>query len=199
MSESRNRNRLLATALACAHRGIPVRPAPAMRRLPDRFLRPSWICTCSDPQCAAPGEHPTEIGWTTRPKRVRTIWDIAEPPNLLITSSDAVAIWRLPQFAGGYGRLLYEKQNPSVWPPTMKRPDGDWITCTLPTDPDTLQLADGVQYVPPGHPVLIPPSRLPTGRRARWDGNHFPKHPLPAADAVLSTVLVADQHQVRSA
>lgn len=192
---SRNRNHLLSTALACVRRGIPVRPAPPMRREPGRFLRPTWVCDCGNPDCDAPGSHPIEIGWITRPRRVHSIWDTTEPPNLLVTSSETVAIWRLPQYAGGYGRLLYEKQNPSVWPPTMRRPDGDWITCTLPADLDTLPLAEGVVYMPPGVPILIPPSRLRNGRRARWDGNHFPRHPLPSAEAVLATVVLADQHQ----
>jgi hypothetical protein len=164
----RNKNVLLETALACVERGIPV-------------------------QAATISGEPTS-DWITDVEAVRAGWD-DEPPNLAITSCPAVAVWRLPRIAGAYGKRLYEQQRPGVWPPTMKLPDGDWITCTLQPEGDLGPLANGVEYVTPGTPVVIPPSTTADGR-LRWDGSKFPLHPLPGADAVLSKVLLAEQEYV---
>lgn len=164
----RRRNLLYDTALACIERGIPVRPGTL-------------------------GGTPAGMGWITEAVDVKATWSVDDPPNLLACSSDAVAIWRLPRIAGAYGKRLYEQQRPSVWPPTMKLPDGDWITCTLPPDGELGPLAAGVEYLPPGTPALIPPSHDANGRRLRWDGSDFPVHPLPAADAVMSMVFLAEQ------
>jgi hypothetical protein len=122
---------------------------------------------------------------------VNAVWQVAEPPNLAVSSSGTLAIWKLPRIAGAYGNRLYEQQRPDVWPPTMQLPDGDWITCTQPPDDTLGPLATGVEYLPPGVPVVIPPSR--TDRRLHWDGAKFPQHPLPTATAVLSLVLQAEK------
>lgn len=166
----RRKNVLLDTALACVERGIPV-------------------------QAATIGGDPADNAWLTGVEAVRAVWDFDEPPNLAISSCPAVAVWRLPRLAGAYGKRRYEQQRPSVWPPTMQLPDGDWITCTLQADSDLGPLATGVEYIEPGTPVLIPPSTTTDGR-LRWDGAKFPLHPLPSADAVLSEVLVAEQEYV---
>ncbi|MFC0622786.1 hypothetical protein [Kribbella deserti] len=163
----RRKNLLQDTALACVERGIPVQAGTA-----DGL--------------------PAASGWLTDVAEVRATWSVADPPNILACSSDSVAIWRLPRVAGAYGKRLYEQQRPDVWPPTMKLPDGDWITCTLPPEDDLGPLATGVKYLSPGTPVLIPPSRNAAGRRLRWDGSDFPVHPLPSAEAVLSMVLLAE-------
>lgn len=164
----RRKNALLQTALACVERGIQVHAATLS----------------GDP---AGGD------WITAIEPAIAVWGIDEPPNLAITSCPAVAVWRLPRIAGAYGKRLYEMQRPGVWPPTMKLPDGDWITCTLQPDNDLGPLATGVEYVSPGTAVLIPPSTDSSGRQLHWDGSKFPIHPLPSADAVLSQVLLAEQ------
>ncbi|WP_344239028.1 hypothetical protein [Kribbella hippodromi] len=165
----RLRNALLDTALACVERGIPVQAA-TIAGAPD-------------------GD------WITEADAARATWDVAEPPNLAISSCPAVAIWRLPRIAGAYGKRLYEQERPGVWPPTMKLPDGDWITCTLQPDTELGPLATGVEYIEPGTPVVIPPSTTLDGR-LRWDGSKFPLHALPSADAVLSKVLRAEEEYV---
>jgi hypothetical protein len=164
----RRKNILLETALACVERGIPVQAAPLSTVL-------------------------AEGRWITTSDAAISVWNMNEPPNLAVTSCATVALWRLPRVAGAYGNRLYEQQRPGVWPPTMKLPDGDWITCTLQPTGDLGPLAVGVEYIEPGTPVVIPPSRDASGRRLRWDGSKFPIHPLPAADAVLSQVLIAEQ------
>lgn len=165
----RRKNALLDTALACVERAIPVQAATLA------------------------GE---PVGsWLISVEAVRTVWDVDEPPNLAISSCPAIAVWRLPRVAGAYGKRLYEQQRPGVWPPTMKLPGGDWITCTLQPDDDLGPLATGVTYLEPGTPVVIPPSTTADGR-LRWDGSKFPLHPLPSADAVLSLVLLAEQEYV---
>ncbi|MFI6827552.1 hypothetical protein ACIBG5_10665 [Kribbella sp. NPDC050241] len=165
----RRRNALLDTALACVERGIPVQAA-TIAGTPDG-------------------------GWITDVDAARVVWDVAEPPNLAVTSCPTVAIWRLPRIAGAYGKRLYEQDRPGIWPPTMKLPSGDWITCTFQPETDLGPLASGVQYVEPGTPVVIPPSTTVDGR-LRWDGSNFPLHPLPSADAVLSKVLRAEEEYV---
>ncbi|MFD7161059.1 hypothetical protein ACFV9C_41195 [Kribbella sp. NPDC059898] len=165
----RRRNALLETAIACVERGIPVRPA-TIAGAPD-------------------GE------WITDADKASDVWDVDEPPNLAVSSSSTVAIWRLPRIAGAYGKRLYEQERPGVWPPTMKLPDGDWITCTLQPESNLGPLATGVEYLEPGTPVVIPPSRTVAGR-LKWDGSKFPMHPLPTADAVLSKVFRAEQEYV---
>lgn len=90
----RRKNRLLETALACVERGIPVKPA-------------------------TPDGNAEMADWLTDANSVGAVWRVAEPPNLAITSSAAVAIWRLPKVAGAYGKRLYEQERPGVWPPTM--------------------------------------------------------------------------------
>jgi hypothetical protein len=165
----RRKNALLETALACVERGIPVRPA-TIAGAPDG----DWILAADE---------------------ARDVWGVDEAPNLAVCSSPAVAIWRLPRIAGAYGKRLYEQERPGVWPPTMKLPDGDWITCTLQPEGDIGPLATGVEYIEPGIPVVIPPSTTIDGR-LRWDGSKFPVHPLPSADAVLSKVLRAEQEYV---
>ncbi|RZU13968.1 hypothetical protein EV645_4828 [Kribbella rubisoli] len=166
----RRKNALLDTALACVERGIPVQAA-TIAGTPDG-------------------------GWITDVDAARAVWDVAEPPNLGVTSCPTMAIWRLPRIAGAYGKRLYEQDRPGIWPPTMKLPDGDWITCTLPPETDLGPLATGVQYVEPGTLVVIPPSMTVDGR-LRWDGSNFPLHPLPSADAVLSKVLRAEEEYVK--
>ncbi|TDO57356.1 hypothetical protein EV651_11180 [Kribbella sp. VKM Ac-2571] len=165
----RRKNALLDTALACVERGIPVQAA-TIAGTPD-------------------GE------WITDVDAARVVWDVAEPPNLAVTSCPTTAIWRLPRIAGAYGRQLYEQDRPGIWPPTMRLSDGDWITCTLQPETDLGQLAMGVEYVEPGTLVVIPPSTTVDGR-LRWDGSNFPLHPLPSADAVLSKVLRAEEEYV---
>ncbi|MFI6827886.1 hypothetical protein ACIBG5_12345 [Kribbella sp. NPDC050241] len=165
----RRKNALLDTALACVERCIPVRAATI---------------------AGAP------VGdWITDIDVARAAWDADEPPNVAITSCPAVAIWRLPRIAGAYGKRLYEQERPGVWPPTMKLPDGGWITCTLQPAGDLGPLASGVEYVVPGTLVVIPPS-ITTDGGLRWDGSKFPLHQLPTADAVLSKVLRAEQEYV---
>jgi hypothetical protein len=165
----RRKNALLDTALACVERDIPVQAA-TIAGTPD-------------------GD------WITDVDAVRAVWDVAEPPNLAVTSCPTVAIWRLPRIAGAYGKRLYEQDRPGIWPPTIKLPDGDWITCTLQPEADLGMLATGVEYAEPGTPVVIPPSTTTDGR-LRWDGSNFPLHPLPSADAVLSKVLRAEEEYV---
>ncbi|TDO51501.1 hypothetical protein EV643_103240 [Kribbella sp. VKM Ac-2527] len=165
----RRKNALLETALACVERGIPVQAATI--------------------SCDPAGD------WISDVEAVHAVWDVDEPPNLAITSCPAVAVWRLPRIVGAYGKRRYEQQRPGVWPPTMKLPDGDWITCTLQPDGDLGPLATGVEYIASGTPVVIPPSTTADGRLL-WDGSKFPLHPLPSADAVLSEVLVAEQEYV---
>ena len=165
----RRKNALLDTALACAERDIPVQAA-TIAGTPDG-------------------------NWVTDVDAARVVWDVAEPPNLAVTSCPTVAIWRLPRIAGAYGKRLYEQDRPGIWPPTMKLPDGDWITCTLQPETGLGPLATGVEYVAPGTPVVIPPSTTTHGR-LRWDGSDFPLHPLPTADAVLSKVLRAEEEYV---
>ncbi|GAA2790538.1 hypothetical protein [Kribbella solani] len=165
----RRKNAMLDTALACVERGILVRSA-TFSGVPD-------------------GD------WITDANEIRAAWNVAEPPNLAITSCPAVAIWRLPRIAGAYGKRLYEQERPSVWPPMTQLPDGGWITCTLQPDTELGPLASGVEYIEPGRPVVIPPSTTADGR-LRWDGSKFPLHPLPSAEAVLSKVLRAEQEYV---
>ncbi|WP_329005404.1 hypothetical protein OHA18_18715 [Kribbella sp. NBC_00709] len=133
--------------------------------------------------------------WITDVDTARAVWDVAEPPNLAITSCPTVAIWRLPRIAGAYGKRLYEQDRPGIWPPTMKLPNGDWITCTLQPETDLGPLATGLEYIEPGTPVVIPPSTTVDGR-LKWDGSKFPLHPLPSAGAVLSKVLRAEEEYV---
>jgi hypothetical protein len=163
----RRKNHLLETALACVERGIPVQPA-------------------------TPEGNPERPGWLTDANSVGAVWRVAEPPNLTVTSSATLAIWKLPKFAGAYGKRLYEQQRPSIWPPSMQLSDGQWITCTLPPDNEVGPLATGVEYIAPGTPVMISPSRDLSGRQLHWDGSKFPEHPLPSAHAVLSQVLRAE-------
>ena len=165
----RRKNALLDTALACVERDIPVQAA-TITGTPD-------------------GD------WITDEDTARVVWDVAEPPNLAVMSCPTVAIWRLPRIAGAYGKRLYEQDRPGIWPPTMKLPNGDWITCTLQPETDLGPLATGVEYVEPGTPVVIPPSTTVDGR-LKWDGSKFPLHPLPSADAVLSKVLRAEEEYV---
>ena len=83
----RRKNALLDTALACVERDIPVQAA-TIAGTPD-------------------GD------WITDVDAARVVWDVAEPPNLAVTSCPTVAIWRLPRIAGAYGKRLYEQG--STW------------------------------------------------------------------------------------
>ncbi|MDX6241997.1 MAG: hypothetical protein QOG10_6868 [Kribbellaceae bacterium] len=191
----RARNRLLAAAIACAEYGIAVRPAPALLRAParlDAFGR--WICGCGDLLCAEPGEHPAGPAWSTDVNEVAATWGLAAAPNLLISSGNQVALWRLPRVTGAYGMRLFEQERPGPWPPLMKLPDGDWIVATAPAV-DKLELATGVVYTEPGVAVLAPPSRRPTGRTRWLQSPAFPQTPLPSAESVLALVARAEQER----
>ncbi|MFB6726837.1 hypothetical protein ACFCV3_42100 [Kribbella sp. NPDC056345] len=167
----RRKNVLLDTALACVERGILVLPATAAGT-------------------------PLGATWVGDDAEARALWDVAAPPNLMISSGPAVAVWHLPRVAGAYGKRLYEQERPGVWPPTMKLADGRWLTCTLQPESPLGEQAAGVEYVEPGSPVMIPPSTTEDGRRLTWDGANFPVHPLPTAEAVLSKVLIAEQEHM---
>jgi hypothetical protein len=200
----RRHNKFLAAATAYVEQGIAVRPAPALVRASsdqDAFGR--WTCSCGDLLCEAPGEHVTGGDWITDRAMAEEVWKTETPPNLLICSGPALALWRLPRVAGAYGLRLYEQQRPGPWAPYLQLPAGDWILATLPTDHDD-DLAAGVEYLPPGVPVLVPPSRRRTdGFRSRilepggqllWrQAPAFPRTPLPAAADVLTLVRQAEQ------
>lgn len=54
----------------------------------------------------APGEHPfTGMDWITDHAAAEQVWNTATPPNLLICSGPAVALWR-PRLAGAHGLRL---------------------------------------------------------------------------------------------
>lgn len=202
------RNILLAAAAAYAGQGIAVRAAHALARAPaghDAFGR--WICSCGQP-CTAPGQHPApDVEWTSDPSAVQAIWNCATPPNLLISSGDAVSLWRLPRLAGAEGLRLFEQQRPGPWPPYLKLSSGDWIVATQPAEAGvTLQLPTDTTFLEPGVPVLAPPSRRPvedsnllqrvlepTGRLRWLQSPSFPQAPLPTAEAVLDLVRQAEQ------
>jgi hypothetical protein len=188
-------NRLLSTALSCAERGIPVRPAATLIPQGRRGLRRRWSCGCGDQQCADPGAHPIGSDWLTDTAAIEAVWQTAEAPNLLICSCDELALWRLPRVSGAYGMRLFEQQRPGPWPPLMKLPDGDWIVATRPLAEEQTLPTD-VVCLAPGTPVVVPPSRLPTGR-ARWlQSPEFPRTPLPQAEAVLSLVALAEAQRL---
>lgn len=134
----RKSNALLTAATAYVDQGIAVRPAPALVRAPagqDAFGK--WICACRDLTCPAPGEHPEPgVEWITDPHAVRVAWDAEIPPNLLISSGPALALWHLPRVVGAFGLRLFEQHRPGPWPPYMKMSDGDWVIATQPAEED---------------------------------------------------------------
>lgn len=96
-----SRNVLLDTALAFARRGIPV--TPAWTAVKDRTgrarwpRRAAWICGCGDRGCRTPGAHPSTRAQVLEIEAITATWGAAQAPNLMISSSDTLAIWSVPR------------------------------------------------------------------------------------------------------
>jgi hypothetical protein len=201
----RRKNQLLSTALAFAGRGIPVTPSWPSVAAPDASR--SWprkrMCGCGDHECPTPGAHPSSPRRLTDPDAVRRVWDVPNPPNLLISSGRTLGIWHVPRAVGAYGMRILEQRRPGAWPPVMRGPSGDWIFCTTaPThEQQAAAAALQVSLLGPGTPVLAPPSRRPNGA-VRWLwSQRFPATSLPAASVILSAfeTAVTDRMAVRAA
>ncbi len=182
----RSKNRLLTAALAYATAGIPVVPPTRAVRSPGG----GWACSCGS-ACLAPAAHPeVKAEWTRDPDAIRAIWTANEPPNICITSGEAVALWRVPLTTGAYAMRLFEHQRPAVW-------HGDWIIATAaPTiDAQVFDLPHGVSYLRPAEPVLAPPSILPDSwRRLSWrECPAFPTMAPPATEPVLAILQIVDR------
>lgn len=188
----KGRNRTLAAALPYVERGIAVRPAFGVHRTATEFdAIGRWRCACGDLACQLPGAHPSGTEWLTNLADVAHSWDSVEAPNLMATSGEAVWFWKLPRVSGAYGMRLFEQQRPGPWPPLLKLSSGDWIVATA--APVTRgHLATGVSAFEPGVPVLMPPSRLPSGRTRWLQSPAFPRTPLPSAESVLELVHQAE-------
>ncbi|GAA3598565.1 hypothetical protein GCM10022235_82950 [Kribbella ginsengisoli] len=189
------RHRLLATAFAYAEQGIAVRQAYSVIRTAsalDAFGR--WRCACGDLTCQRPGTHASGDDWLTDIADVARVWSTPQSPNLLATSGAAVWFWKLPRVIGAYGMRLFEQQRPGPWPPLLKLPSGDWVVATA-RPVAGVTLATGVSAFQPGTPVLMPPSRLPSGRTRWLQSPAFPQTPLPSAESVHELVQQAERER----
>jgi hypothetical protein len=188
-------SRSLASALAYAEQGIAVRPAYGVLRAAsalDAFGR--WRCSCGDLTCQLPGAHASGSDWLTDTADVARAWSMPESPNLMATSGAAVWFWTLPRVIGAYGMRLFEQQRPGPWPPLLKLHSGDWVVATAPPVA-RVALATGVSAFELGVPVLMPPSRLPSGRTRWLQSPRFPRTPVPSAESVLDLVQQAEQER----
>jgi hypothetical protein len=101
----RTRSALLKAALAYAERGIPVTAGwPLDRRSISRWHHPQthglrlW-----QRSCARPGAHATGTQRILEPVAIRAVWDVPRTPNLMLSSSPAIALWQVPQALGPTG------------------------------------------------------------------------------------------------
>jgi hypothetical protein len=188
--------RLRVAARAYVEHGIAVMPGSPMVPDPEATSwRTSWRCSCGDRWCEAPGTHPLAPEPIDALAEVDALWRVSLPPNLLIASGPAVAVWRVPLALGSYGMRRLEHQRLSVWPPVMRIPGGGWVFCTAPVAPG-FTAAPGVELVAPVAPVLAPPSRG-AGGVCRWLWSRtFPSAPLTDAELVMSALTAARADQL---
>lgn len=124
---------------------------------------------------------------------MRSVWDAAPTPNLMISSSDAVALWHVPQALGSYGMRVLEQQRATVWPAVTRHASGGWLFCTRPPSSisEISAVLPQVRLLGNDEPVVVPPSRLP-GQNPFWLwAQRFPELPLPSAEPVVSALTSA--------
>lgn len=195
-------NALAKAALAYAETGMPVLPAFPLtwsasgRRGP--MGRRAWICGCSDPSCRAPGAHVArDANPSTCREDILATWNVARPPGLMLVPGGSVDVWEVGCEIGATAMRLLEGQRLSVWPPTMRLPNGRWVIITSPLpEGHPLTEADASVIRRRNHrtPLLVPPSRTPNGR-LRWLWSpRFPKTPLPNPHVILGALMMASGH-----
>lgn len=198
----RSSNVLIDTALTYAGLGVPVTPAWRVVRDAEAksrwFRRGALICECGDHACPTQGSHPCAEARLLDPEAIRATWDVAAPPSLMISSSQTLAIWRVPLQIGSYGMRILEHQRLNVWPPVMRLSEDSWIFCTAP--PEQVMGTIGgpgaqVELLGPESPILVPPSRN-AARKVHWLwSRQFPAAPLTDAGIVLMALAAAaDQY-----
>jgi hypothetical protein len=153
-------------------------------------------CSCDRIGCPAPGMHPLSMAWQVQASadtaqlerwrarqpdgnfvsptgRTHDVLDVpAEAGVLALASLEASETRTGPVvdcgdryffFTAARGRLLAEGSGDAAL-----LDEDEWWPCDLDCHPETLDDHPGLRWHNRGSYVLVPPSRLPSGRHARW-------------------------------
>jgi Bifunctional DNA primase/polymerase, N-terminal len=162
-------------------------------------------CSCGDPDCAAPGAHPSRADWpnvaTGGAARVRRLWARDPLASVLLPTGRGFDALDVPEVAGCLALARMERMDLPLGP-VLCRPDRRIVFLVLPGaavkvppllrrfgwPPDALDLVvrgDG-DWIP------APPSRFGTAGRVRWAREPTGLNRwLPDAEALLSPLAYA--------
>ncbi len=172
-------------------------------------------CSCDRVGCPAPGAHPVSPAWqleaTTDPAEVARWWLERPGSNVILVTGRVFDVLDVPAAAGPIALGTIESAGVRPGPvalsagnralffvATRGAPDdeGEWWSCHLDCEPDTVGQVTGLRWHTRNSYVLAPPSRYGRGLAAHWI--RTPKeHPLPDALRLLEFLADACEEVAR--
>ena len=191
---------LLDSALACAEQGIPVvplhHPVVSGSRWRQRWSTPG--CSCGQPGCWQPSEHPLTSGGladaTTDRVQVRALWERHPEANVGLATGVAFDVLDLDAASGQTAfRQIQTGATPTG--PVARTGSGRWHFYTIATGltdsviPRGTGVANPIHWHGRGGYVVAAPSRHVGGELTRW--LRALTTPLPEVQPLLHELLVA--------
>jgi hypothetical protein len=209
-SRRRASGRMAAVAAEYAAMGWPV-CAGAQLRAPSRRSHPGrgWpredgrACSCDRVGCPAPGAHPVSPAWqleaSADPDEVARWWAERPDANIILVTGRVFDVLDVPAPAGPVALAMLEGAGVRPGPVALSAggralffvatrgapgDEGEWWSCHLDCEPDTVARGAGLRWHTRSSYVLGPPSRYGRGLAAHWIRTPR-EHSLPDALRLL--------------
>jgi hypothetical protein len=171
-------------------------------------------CSCDRIGCPAPGAHPVSIAWqaqaTADPAIVGHWWTVLPDSSVILVTGRVFDVLDAPEAAGLAALAQMDRSGIAPGPVALSAGDralffvatraaqseeGEWWSCHLDCEPDTVPEITGLRWHCRDSYVLAPPSRLPGGTGARW---LRPPGGSPLPDALRLLEYLADACEERT-
>ncbi len=172
-------------------------------------------CTCQDPDCAAPGEHPrdeADAWWsyhaTTDPDVIRGWWRRWPTAPIVLPTGRSFDVISVPERAGRWSLARLERMSAPLGPVAVT-PHGRYLFFAAPGSradlPRLLRRLGwgtrslGVECLGDGDHLIAPPSACGLSGAMRWEvpPRAYDRSPLPEALVLLGTLAFACDVEAR--